>query len=130
MFKLENKMIWNFCPHDVNIIDKNSVEFKKEIRKYITDKPVILHKIPSDGMLSVQFKETVIGTVNEIDIYQKKITKLDEFPDYVNEGSIVIVSGLYGNFSNDDRCHTIINPVYDIEGKKVIGCLGLGKVNV
>jgi len=118
--------IGNFTPHDINIIDPALVTFKSGIRKYVVNSAdyTILHSIPSNGMLSVSFEE-VIGVEAGLPCKVKRVVGFDPIPE---EFDLAIVSGLYASFVDDTRVRSIIDPVFDQEGKKVVGCLFIGKV--
>ena len=120
-------IIKNFTPHVINIIDESSVISKPEIRKLVseTENPKIIMSIPSDGMLSVNFEMQDGEPINGIPVRIKKRVGIEYIP---TDCDIAIVSALYASASDDKRCHTVIDPVFNVEGKTVIGCLAIGKV--
>ena len=115
----------NLTPHTISIIDQNSVTFKPEIRKFVSESPIILKTIPSSGMVSVSFKEEYRQDIDGVPCKMKWADSVDPLPSG-NESCIV--SALYYSTNPDRRCYTIVDPVYDITGTKVIGCLGVGKL--
>ena len=117
--------IFNGTPHDVTIIDSKSVESRPEIRKLVSENPVVIAKIPSDGMLNVHFELVEGDPINGIPTRNKVRKDIDAIPQ---DADIAIVSGLYASTTDDPRAYTVIDPVYDTSGKKVIGCLAIGKV--
>jgi hypothetical protein len=130
-------VVKNFTPHTINIIDPSSVESKPEIRKLVSENPVVIASIPSDGMLNVQHKLTDsdpikwvylgdgVSVTNDIPIRNKVRESIDPIPD---DCDVAIVSGVYAAATDDPRAYTVIDPVYDSEGTRVIGCLAVGKV--
>jgi len=118
-------IIKNFTPHEINIIDAGSVESKPEIRKLVSTKPVIITSIPSNGMLNVKYEMVTGDPIDGIPTRIKKRVGIDPIP---SECDVAIVSGLYASATDDPRAYTVIDPVFDESGKKVIGCLAIGKV--
>jgi len=124
--KGDNMNILNFTPHPINIICGTSVIFNKEIRKYVSTDPKIIKTITSSGMLSVKYEICNGASIDGIPIRIKKMTGIDPIPQGADIG---IVSGLYASATKDDRAYSIIDPVFEPTGKRVIGSLGIGKVN-
>ena len=117
--------VCNYTPHNITIIDSISVKFKPEIRKYVTDAPVILKTIPSSGVLNVSFDVLAYDPLDGIPVRNKVRSTIDPIPE---DCDVAIVSGLYASATNDQRAYSIIDPVYSLDGRTVIGCLAIGKV--
>ena len=128
-------MIYNFTPHDVNIIQEDDTRFDSSIRKYVADESVTpLMTIQSSGMLSAKMDREYIGLSDGCPIYQKVYRDVDPIPDYVGADDKVIVSALYYTAyqvvygSIDPRLVTIMDPVYDAsDTRRTIGSIGIGR---
>lgn len=115
----------NYTSHDVNIVDEENVQYSETHRKYVSEKPVCTKVIPSSGVLSVQYDVSDGGLEDGVPIRIKRKVAMDKIP----EGTFsVIVSALYATANPDPRIRTIIDPVFTPDGKKVIGCLAVGRV--
>jgi len=117
--------VMNFTPHEVHIIDESSVESRPDIRKLVSENPIITKTIPSSGMLNVKYELQDGEEIEGIRTRNKVRVGIDPIPD---ECDVAIVSGLYASATTDPRAYSIIDPVFDTEGKRVIGCLAIGKV--
>ena len=124
------KKIWNFTPHQINVIADAS--FDAAIRKYTADVDVkVVASIPSDGMLSAKITTGDGELVNgNIPTFVKKVTGCDQIPDCVGEDDIIVVSALYvsafrATYGDDKRLFTIADPVYTEDGTKILGSRGI-----
>lgn len=118
--------ILNFTPHPISIIDFSSVEFDEVLRKYISRIPKITTIIKSSGMLSVRYQVSNGASVNGIPIRIKKKVGIDPIP---SDCDVAIVSRLYATATSDKRAYSVIDTVFDPGGRRIIGALGIGKVN-
>jgi hypothetical protein len=120
--------IFNGTPHNINIIDQSSCTFNPSFRKWVSENPTITKSIPSNGMLNAKIESAITEVIEGITIYSKNIIDCDPLPkDY----DIYIVSAIYAvaaqksNITED--VYVISEPVFDITGMKVLGCLGISK---
>lgn len=125
------KKIFNGTPHEINIINRDTVVFNESIRKYTSDKPEIITTIPKNYVLSAQIAteedgitETALG---EIPTFKKKVVGCDSLPE---DYDIIIVSALYAHAAklagyDTTKLYTVSDPVYSTDGKTILGCLGI-----
>lgn len=120
--------ITNLTPHNINIINQESCTFKPEFRKWVTENPQITKSIPSSGMVSAKINSIISGNIDGIPEYDKEIVGLDSLPEGYD---IYIVSAIYAVAAQkakiDKPIYVITEPVFDLEGKTVLGCLGISK---
>lgn len=122
-------MIRNFTAHPVVVYDRDSVVYASSIRKYVTtESSVTLITLPSEGMLSVSYKNKSCGHIDVIPLVQRMVTKLDEIPVHDSEEKF-IVSVAYAtaakNEGLDTSCLlTVLDSVYTPDGSRIVGCLG------
>ena len=116
--------IGNFTPHSISLIDPASAKFDPAIRKFTSASPVVLQTIPSSGMLSCKYDE-VTDLTGPVPQKVKVLASIDPIPADVD---LAIVSGLYASASSDPRVRTVIDPVFDETGTKILGCLFVGAV--
>lgn len=123
--------IWNMTPHAINIIRKDHVEFKAEIRKNVALPDYeVATSLPTDGVLSAKLESTPTEDILGIPCYEKQVVGCDPLPDEVEDGDIVVVSALYATaykrtYGDTDQLFTIADPVYSNDGKTVLGSLGI-----
>ena len=116
----------NCTPHEINIIDFNSVTFDQTMRKYISEEPVFIESIPPSGVLLNVYYEMENGTrIKDIPVRIKRKDSIDPIP---SKCTIAIVSRLYASASDDPRLYRIMDPVFTTDGKKVIGSLAIGRI--
>jgi len=120
--------IVNLTPHNINIISQESCVFEPEFRKWITEDPQITKTIPSSGMVSAKINSVISGNINGIPKYDKEIIGLDHLPEGYD---IYIVSAIYAVAAQkagvNNEIYVITEPVFDMDGKTVLGCLGISK---
>lgn len=119
--------IYNGTPHSVDLISKESCYYDKHIRKWVSDKPTYICKIPTDGILSAKITTKFNTMFSGIPIYDKVITDCDPLPEGYD---VVIVSALYASaysmIKKDTlKLYTIADPVYSTDGKTILGALGI-----
>lgn len=118
--------IFNGTPHAINIID-NGI-YDPNIRKFVTDNPIVLVSIPSNGVLSAKIETRDGDPIDGIlPTFKKTITGFDPIPDGYD---IVIVSALYAsaamaNGQDMSKIFTVADPVYSMDGKTIHGCRGI-----
>lgn len=120
--------ILNYTPHNINIIDVNSCTYDAKIRKYISENPEITQTIPSSGMLNAKFEIADMAPVDGIPQRNKVLTGCDPIP----AGDVIIVSALYYTAASGqdgfEKLRTVIDPVFDATGTKIIGYLAIGRI--
>lgn len=118
--------LMNFTPHEINIIDVNSVNFNQTIRKFVSEDPLIIQTIPPSGvMLNVHYSMENGTRIKDIPVRIKRKESIDPVP---SKCTIAIVSRLYASASHDPRLYRIMDPVFTPDGKKVIGSLAIGRI--
>lgn len=119
--------IYNGTPHDILIISKDTIRLESDIRKFVSNEPKIIKKIPSNGVLSAKI-ETVEGEKKEgIPIFKKQIVGCDTIPIKYD---IVVVSALYVSACramgwDTSSLYTIADTVYSEDGRTILGCRGI-----
>jgi hypothetical protein len=128
-----NQKIFNGTPHDVVIIDDSEVVYNDSIRKHVcsASSPKTVAKIPSNGILSAKMETARKGHVENIPIFHKRIVGYDTVPSGYD---IVIVSVLYATAVakagvDVSSLYTIADPVYSADGRTILGCRGITKVD-
>ncbi len=120
--------IYNATPHTINIISRGDCESIPSQRKLVADNPIPVLTIPSSGVKSVFFETIYTGSVgdNVIPTFKKKIISLEELPPGYD---IYIVSALYAVAykakGGDLNIFTVADPVYTLDCKTIIGCIGI-----
>jgi hypothetical protein len=126
--------IYNGTPHEINIIDRNYVSYDRNIRKYCINEDVFdiesvtLYSFPSNGLLNAVFasNDKKDKSIGNLPIKIKTLVSVDPIPIGFD---IIIVSGLYQSaIGYNDNVYTVIDPVFSFDGKTVVGCLAIGKV--
>lgn len=118
--------ILNFTPHPINFISPDSVRYNSSIKKIVSNDPKIYRVLESNGMLSVKYEITKGTSLDGIPIRVKNKLRIDPIPDYCD---IAIVSSIYAAASDDPRAYTVIHVVFDPTGKKILGSLGIERIN-
>lgn len=118
--------IVNMTPHSINIISKESCTFNSSIRKWVSENPVVTNSIPSAGMLNAKLESVPTDNIDGIPCFEKKIVGCDDIP----EVDVIIVSALFFSAAracNKDVCrlYTVADPVYSLDGTKILGSLGI-----
>ncbi len=120
--------IFNATPHSINIINRGTCRFASELRKWVSENPEILTSIPSNGMLSANIESTYEPNSSlSIPVFSKKIVGKDPIPAGY---SVVIVSQLYMSACNElekINLYTVADPVYSVDGRTILGSLGICK---
>lgn len=129
--------IINATPHEIVIINLNEVEHIPSMRKYVIKenirRPVVAIIPKSDIILSVKFNnidsDPLYFDNKTIPTKKRTVVSLDPVPD---DGNYYIVSALYASSITDpsirSRLLTIGDPVYSRDGKTVLGCLFLNRL--
>lgn len=119
--------IFNGTPHAINIVAKNSCRFDSGLRKWVSESPIILVSVPPSGkVLSAKITTAEAESKNGIPVFDKKIEGYDPLPD----ADIIIVSALYASAlqkakADTSRVYTVADPVYSLDGKTILGSLGI-----
>lgn len=129
--KEAKKMIYNFTPHDVNVI--RNAEYSPEIRKFTAPagtEPSIT--IKSSGVLNARISTVTNGELEDVPLFSKEIQGCDELPE-LNDGDYVIVSALYASAyrATHEDCSKLLlvaDPVMSEDGKTFLGCRGLAPI--
>ena len=117
--------VLNCTPHQIDIVDPKTADFNPTMRKYTSENPTILMTIPASGIrLGVTYDIRTNMPIDGIPVKNKHLIGLDPVPDV----DVAIVSGLYASATTDPRVYSVIDPVFTPDGKKVVGCLAIGKV--
>jgi hypothetical protein len=111
--------IFNGTPHPINIIG-GEIEFKHDLRKFVTNSPVIEKSIAKNSTLSATIETNLVDGF----VFEKKITGCDKLPEGFD---IYVVSALYatayqGIYGKNERLYTVADPVYSLDGKTIHGC--------
>lgn len=117
----------NLTPHPIVILNPDNVEFKTEIRKLITNNPVIVRTIESEGMLSAHnelIKAEPIDGINTMKILLIPSDKEPADDEYYIVSAMYLTSLLTAG-KDTSKYLTIGQMVFDEQGKTVLGCLGL-----
>ena len=125
--------IFNGTPHEITVIADDCIEYNATIRKYIVRDGAelnIVARIPSDGVLSAKMETVQTKAIENIPVFEKKIVGCDPVP---NEYDVVVVSALYATAAQAagydvSRLYTIGDPVYSRDGRTILGCRGIAKV--
>jgi len=94
----------------------------------VSNEPIIIASIPSNGMLSGKI-ETVPGEpIDGVPVYVKKVVGCDPLPD---GDDMLIVSAIYAVAARQsglpmDRLLVIADPVVTPDGNQILGCIGVG----
>jgi hypothetical protein len=123
--------IYNATPHVISIISNSDCEFIAASRKFVSENPDPIIVIPSSGMKSVIFESIKIDGNVIIPMYKKTIKFIEPLPDGYD---IYIVSALYASAyeakGGIKDVYTVADPVYTLDCKTIIGCLGLMKPDI
>lgn len=119
--------VFNGTPHNVVIINKESCIFDTSLRKWVSSNPDIIKTISSNGALSakIETKED-LNNYTGIPVYEKTVTGCDDIP----EAEVIICSMLYVSAcrklgKDTSNLYTVADTVYSIDGKTILGCLGI-----
>jgi hypothetical protein len=121
------KTIFNGTPHSIKVISPISCEFSSQLRKFISNNPVITEEISSNGVLSAKI-DTVEGeSINNIPVFSKSISGCDPIPKGYD---VIIVSTLYVSAAREmgwqtTKLYTVADPVYSEDGTKILGSKGI-----
>lgn len=120
--------IFNGTPHAINIVEK--AIFNPAIRKYVGG-TVVLSIPPSGTMLNANITTTVVEpNTLPIPLFNKVIMGCDDIRDYTLLYDVIIVSALYASAvkatgEDTSKVYTVADPVFDEDGKTIVGCRGL-----
>ncbi len=123
--------IFNGTPHPITVLSDSCITYREDIRKYVcSGELVVVAEIPSHGVLSAKMDTVEVGRVGDIPVFAKKITGCDPIPEGYD---IVVVSALYATAAktaglDTSRLYTIGDPVYSEDGRTILGCRGIAKV--
>jgi|GEM_PF-2804579 len=120
--------ITNYTPHTINII-KEGYGFSSEVKRYVSADAKVAVSLPSSGMLSAKIDTVEMPSIGKIPVFGKTVTGIDPMP----EADAIITSAMYAQAAQilgykTDKLYTIADPVYDLSGRTVLGCLGVSPV--
>ena len=124
---MEEIKIYNGTPHPIKIVAAESTHFDANIRKWVSDNPVFLKEIQSNGVLSAVIKSKDSSPILGIPVFDKQIEGCDELPSGYD---VYIVSALFASAyrkqnGNTDKLYTVADPVYSEDGRTILGSRGI-----
>lgn len=118
--------VFNGTPHEIKMINPDSVTWDDSRRKYVSAEPEIVHSFASNGVLNAKIEDLPDGELLPgVPLLKRTVTGFDPLPDGYDW---YICSALYAVANPDENILVVANPVYHPKKDWVIGCLHLSGI--